>query len=83
MTRLEIMAAIQKEREHQAAKWGGLHYWGVGDCSSHEVDEPVKLAVLSEECGEVARAMLDRKPDQLAKELIQVAAVCVAWLESL
>jgi len=37
----------------------------------------------SEECGEAARAVLDTDIDQLRTELIQVAAVAVAWLEAL
>ena len=47
------------------------------------VADIVKTAVLSEECGEVARAVLDNDIDQLRTELIQVAAVAVAWLEAL
>ena len=52
-----------------------------------------RLAVLMEEVGEVARAILERGIDgemsndktgkDLQKELVQVAAVCVAWLEGL
>ena len=38
------------------------------------------LAVLVEEVGEVARAILEG--DGLDEELVQVAAVCVAWRES-
>jgi NTP pyrophosphatase (non-canonical NTP hydrolase) len=38
--------------------------------------------VLAEECGEVARAALDGTID-LKDELVQVAAVAVAWLEGL
>ena len=64
----------------QAIRWGDIHDWGQGDCSSSDVPEMVKAAVLSEETGEVARAVLDRKG--LRKELIQVAAVAIAWLES-
>lgn len=39
-----------------------------------------RLTVLVEEVGEVARAMLD-DPSGIEDELVQVAAVCVAWLE--
>jgi NTP pyrophosphatase (non-canonical NTP hydrolase) len=39
--------------------------------------------VLAEECGEVSRAVLDRDADALRLELVQVAAVAVAWLEAL
>lgn len=40
-----------------------------------------RLAVLVEEVGEVARAMNDGKG--LREELIQVAAVAVAWVEAI
>lgn len=75
--------AIRLERTRQAVKWSGPHDWGAGDCSSPEVPEPVKMAVLAEEVGEVARAMLDGKPEDLRRELIQVAAVAVAWVEGM
>ncbi len=52
--------------------------------------EADKLAVLSEEFGEVARHIVEaridasrRKPKELRKELIEVAAVCVAWVEAI
>ena len=47
------------------------------------VPEIVKATVLAEEAGEVASAVLDRNAPQLRRELIQVAAVCVAWLEAM
>ena len=81
MTRDAIWAAILAERGRQAAKWGGEHDWGTGDCSSDLVSPAVKAAVLAEECGEVARAALDGTTG-LWDELVQVAAVAVAWLES-
>jgi hypothetical protein len=83
MKRREIFTAIHAERIAQHRKWSQSHDWGQGDCSSPDVPEPVKAAVLAEECGEVARAVLDRNPDNLRTELIQVAAVAVAWLEGL
>lgn len=82
MTRAAIWAAILAERERQAKKWEGEHDWGIGDCSSDLVSAAVKSAVLAEECGEVAREALDGTVG-LRAELIQVAAVAVAWLESL
>jgi len=82
MTREAIWAEIINERDRQAAKWDRDHDWGYGDCSSDQVSPAVKAAVLAEECGEVARSALDGTLD-LKDELIQVAAVAVAWLESL
>ena len=78
-----IYDLINKERARQSAKWSQPHDWGKGDCSSQEVHPLVKLAVLQEEVGEVARALLDRQAADLKTELVQVAAVAVAWLESL
>ena len=76
--------AIRAERARQAAKWDGEHEWGYGDCSSPGVPTPVKVMVLGEEFGEVARAVLDSAPlAELRDELVQVAAVAVAWLEGL
>jgi NTP pyrophosphatase (non-canonical NTP hydrolase) len=82
MTREQIFTAIVAERSRQAEKWGDAHDWGIGDCSSDLVSPAVKAAVLAEECGEVARAALDGTVD-LKDELVQVAAVAVAWLEGL
>jgi len=76
-----IWEAIQAERLRQREKWRTPHLWGIGDCSSAHVAEAVKVAVLTEECGEVSRAVLDHDPGRLREELIQVAAVAVAWLE--
>lgn len=84
MKRPAIYALIDAERARQSAKFGPrqVHSWGEGDCSSPAVAPIVKVAVLSEECGEVARAVLDHAPAaDLRDELVQVAAVAVAWLE--
>lgn len=83
MTRDVIFAAITAERARQQAKWGGKHDWGSGDCSGDGVPLTVKLTVLAEEFGEVARAVLERDQGSLRIELIQVAAVACAILESL
>jgi hypothetical protein len=76
-----LLRAIEAERMAQREKWHRDHEWGFGDCSSSAVAEPVKAAVLAEECGEVSRAVLDRDDEGLRRELIQVAAVAIAWLE--
>ena len=83
MKRPDIFAAIDAERDRQANKWSGPHAWGRGDCSSPAVRDSTKSMVLTEECGEVARAVLDLDVDATRAELIQVAAVAVAWLEAL
>lgn len=103
MTREEALAAVSAERDRQAELWAEPHAHGQGDCSSADVPLFVKLAVVSEElgetagavidalflaalagrCGEVARAALDGKADEMRDELVQVAAVAVAILEGL
>lgn len=81
MTREEVFRLVDAERELQGLRWAARHEWGQGDCSSALVADPVKVAVLLEEAGEVARAVLDR--NGIRDELVQVAAVAVAWLEGL
>lgn len=83
MNRADIYQLIDAERKRQAAQWDGPHEWGEGDCSSRAVRREVKTTVLAEECGEVARAVLDKSDTALRAELVQVAAVAVAWLEAL
>lgn len=75
----------ERERQEQLLKAGKFLF----TCSSPVVDPQRKLRVLVEEIGEVAEAIekvemekLDAK-NFLISELIQSAAVCVAWLESL
>jgi NTP pyrophosphatase (non-canonical NTP hydrolase) len=78
VTRSEIFIRITAERDRQDAKYGPS---SLANC------EPgAKLAIVVEEIGEVARAMVDAKgnvSENLRDELTQVAACCVAWLESL
>jgi hypothetical protein len=81
VTRDAALAAVSAERDRQAAMWAAPHDHGQGDCSSLDVPLMVKIAVLGEEFGEVARAALDGKPDQMRTELTQLAAVAVAMLE--
>lgn len=83
MQRSDAYALIDAERQRQHDKWTRCHDWGYGDCSSSAVFLPTKSMVLTEECGEVARAVLDGDTDSLRQELVQVAAVAVAWLESM
>jgi hypothetical protein len=83
MNRQDIYTLIDLERLAQHRKWDGEHGWGAGDCSSDMTPPIVKAVVLGEECGEVQRAVLEKDSDNLRTELIQVAAVAVAWLEAL
>jgi NTP pyrophosphatase (non-canonical NTP hydrolase) len=68
----DIFTAIIVERQHQDEKWGAQNH------ESH-----VWLAILLEEVGEVAKALLEKDFLGIIHEIIQVAAVCVAWLECL
>lgn len=83
LKRADVYALIDAERGRQAIRWAGPHGWGSGDCSSAGVAPIVKAAVLTEESGEVARAVLERDHANLRTELVQVAAVAVAWLEGM
>ena len=72
---------IIHERDKQDAKWGANR-------KLHPLEWNV---ILGEEVGEVARAILEGGLDcedvehrmRLREELVQVAAVAVAWLEAL
>jgi len=68
---VDLLQYILEERLRQDKKWGeqdhGDLYW---------------LAILTEEQGELAREIIENGPN-IKKELVQVAAVAVAWLEAL
>ena len=83
MTRADIFREIGDERAMQSLTFGGPHAHGSGDCSSPDVAVMVKVAVLLEEVGEVARAALELRPAQMRAELVQVAAVAVAMIEGI
>lgn len=75
--RRHIHMLIDDERRRQEAKFPNR------TCADPLPPE-LKVAVLVEEVGEVARAVLEHEPaDRLRDELVQVAAVAVAWLEAL
>lgn len=63
-------------------------------CASKDLGDLEKFVILSEEVGELARAVVEVEKlandthhadarDAMRKELVQIAAVAVAWLESL
>ncbi len=90
----DCLAAVVNERENQEqAKAQGkfLH-----TCDDPDMTDPERLAVLMEEVGEVSTEVLktcDEKQagqydqqvirQQMKEELAQVAAVAVAWMESI
>jgi hypothetical protein len=75
MDRAKIFEMITDERNRQDAKWGEQHHLN-----------PIWYSILGEEFGEVGKAtndylFEDKGETPIKEELIQVAAVCVAWLE--
>jgi NTP pyrophosphatase (non-canonical NTP hydrolase) len=67
---MDPLQRVLEERARQDRKWGEQNHrdlrW---------------LPILTEESGEVSKAINEEKPDQVEKELVQVAAVAIAWLE--
>lgn len=74
--RLAIFLKVHEERDRQDAKWGGVP--GIDRRDDHTY-----AAVLGEEFGEVCEAWLSREMGALRNELVQVAAVAVAWIEEI
>lgn len=69
----------ERARQEQLRREGKFPF----TCADPEIADVLKLPVLGEEFGEVAKAMNEGDADALREELIQVAAVAVAWIESL
>ncbi len=76
----------ERLRQEQLKADGRFKY----TCADREPTNVEKFAILGEEIGEVARVVVemgglanDVHGKNLKKELIQVAAVCIAWIESL
>jgi len=67
-----VLEKIGDERRRQDEKWGEQNhhplYW---------------MAILQEEVGEAAKALVEKKLDEYRTELIQCAAVAMAAIESL
>lgn len=68
----EILQLIAKERLHQIAKWGE---------QTHE--NGIWLLILTEELGEASKSFLKGDPLSGTDELVQSAAVLVAWIEDI
>jgi hypothetical protein len=80
----------ERKRQERLKETGKFKF----TCAGIEMTPAEKFAVLGEEFGEVAREVLTQPDDAIAhdtkgsreglrSELIQVAAVAVAWVESL
>jgi len=70
-SRSNVYRLIDEERQRQIGKWG-----------DGGLDPFVWIAVLSEELGEASEAILKQKSQEdLEGEIVQIAAVAVAWLE--
>lgn len=79
MTRDQVIKLIREERRKQDKKWG----------RNRILPNLLWNAILTEEVGEVSNEILDSHlyelgevTDDLVKELVQVASVIFAWLES-
>ncbi len=78
-TRERVFRRISEERDRQTVQWGDQ--WEPG-----RISPLLKLAILGEEFGEISRELCENgsaETDHLAHELTQLAAVAVAWLESM
>ena len=82
----------ERRRQEELAKAGKLPFTCADPLLDSGGDHALKMAVLMEEVGEVAKEVYERsvyeveEEDPNAKlrtELVQVAAVAVAWLEAL
>lgn len=73
MSQVEVLNEVASERARQDARWGEQNH-----------EDLVWGAILGEEVGEVSQAMLEDRfgrGGNLREELLQVAAVAVAWVE--
>ena len=72
MSELTFEEEVKRERKRQIEKWG---------VQSHNAHE--WLAILVEEVGEVAEAVVKENYRGMYDELVQIAAVAEAWHESI
>lgn len=69
----DVLAEVRAERARQDAKWG----------ANRPLALTPWLGILVEEVGESATASFAGTLADLREELVQVAAVAVAWIESI
>ena len=72
LPRAQVLEAVLAERERQDSKWGD---------QTHNSDEHWTV-ILTEEIGEVAREVYEKRSAGMFEEVIQCAAVCFAWAEA-
>src|SRR2546428_12586649 len=68
----KILLHLVVERQRQYRKWGRQKH-------SNETWQTIAL----EEFGEIAKAMLENKTKRPSEEIIQTAAVLIAWAEDI
>jgi NTP pyrophosphatase (non-canonical NTP hydrolase) len=89
MTKAIRGIVAERDRQDQLKADGRFRF----TCADDEMSNVERLACLMEEVGEVAQEVLTQKGRRLARdavgteealraEITQVAAICVAWLES-
>lgn len=69
---------IERDRQDDLKKKGRFKY----TCADN-IDSKMALSILVEEVGEVARAINENDTDELIKEISQVGAISLAWLEGI
>jgi hypothetical protein len=93
MSRGDVLADVYEERDRQEAighrkRAGGIDWRSCADPQMAGGDT-TRFLVLGEEVGEVANAVLEAgygsivDDEHLREELVQVAAVAVAWVEAI
>lgn len=89
-----VLADVAAERRRQDVRWGEQnHPDGTGDWHAADATQARKECEQAASIGElswrhilleeVAEAVAEGRPDELRRELIQVAAVAVAWAEAI
>lgn len=68
-----LLHEVEAERTRQDEKWG----------ASRKLRSELWATILGEEYGEACKAVLEVDAVNLREELMQVAAVALAWIESL
>lgn len=78
---LSLVKDVLLERRRQDGKWGALEN---RTCEGGHAPSALSwLAILGEEFGEVSKDVLELNAEGLRAELVQVAAVALAFAESL